>query len=96
MEESKETYFEKAVRKCTNEPLVPIGALVTTAFLVQGLRAFHSGQKKVAQQLMRGRVVAQMFTVIAMGFGAYAGFRPSSNPKNIEHEIERKQQSAQG
>ncbi len=87
----QETYMERAFRKCQNEPLVPIGALVTTGFLLQGLKAFHRGQTATAQRLMRGRVAAQTFTVLAMAFGAFMGFRPVDRPKNMEEVMERKQ-----
>lgn len=38
--------------------------------LSAGLRSMKTGDKKAAQQMMRGRVVAQAFTVIVMGIGA--------------------------
>jgi hypothetical protein len=33
-ENKQETFMEKTLRKCKAEPLVPLGALATTAFLV--------------------------------------------------------------
>lgn len=86
-----ETFWEKGKRKFTQEPLVPVGALVTTGFLISGLRAFHSGQRVAAQQLMRGRVAAQFFTVAAMGVGAYLGMKPSDRPKSVEEILQRKE-----
>jgi hypothetical protein len=86
----QESYVDRAIRKCQNEPLVPIGALVTVGFLLQGLKAFHRGQTATAQKLMRGRVAAQAFTVIAMAFGTFMGFRPADRPKTMEEVMERK------
>jgi len=90
----EETFWQKAVRKCINEPLVPIGALVTVGFLGSGLSAFHKGQKGKAQLLMRGRVVAQAFTVIAMGIGAYYGMKPHQRPTNVQQILEKKESSS--
>lgn len=85
-----ESFWEKAVRKTKNEPLVPVGAIVTTFFLLRGLSAFHQGDKKRAQMLMRGRVAAQAFTVLAMGVGAFYGFKPHNRPTNMEEKMEQK------
>ena len=71
--DGNETFIEKLYRKCSKEPLVPLGSIATVAFLGAGLRAFHTGQKFQAQQLMRGRVLAQGFTVMVMMIGAYTG-----------------------
>ena len=71
--DGNETFMEKLYRKCSKEPLVPIGSIATLACLGAGLRAFHSGQKFKAQQLMRVRVLAQGFTVMVMMIGAYTG-----------------------
>ena len=86
-ENSVESYFDRALRKSKSEPLVPIGAIVTTGFLIAGLRAFHSGDKNKSQILMRGRIVAQAFTIIAMGFGAYLGVQPHDRPKTMEDKM---------
>lgn len=85
--QNDETFWEKAMRKTTNEPLVPIGALATVLFLGAGLNAFHSGEKKKAQMLMRGRVFAQGFTVLAMCAGAYFGMKPHDRPQNMEQKM---------
>ena len=85
-----ETFSEKLVRKTTAEPLVPIGCLVTVGFLSMGLRAFHKGNAVNAQKLMRGRVMAQGFTVAVMLIGAYNGFKPGGDrPKDYEEKLAR-------
>ena len=76
MSADSETFIEKLVRKCTSEPLVPVGALATVGFLGSGLRAFHKGQAAKSQTLMRGRVLAQGFTVFVMLAGAAYGLEP--------------------
>mmetsp|Transcript_25777 Transcript_25777/g.43008 ORF Transcript_25777/g.43008 Transcript_25777/m.43008 type:complete len:93 (-) Transcript_25777:217-495(-) len=83
-----ESFGDKALRKCIEEPLVPVGALATTAFLTAGLRAFHSGNKSRSQALMRGRVIAQGVTVAAICMGGFMGFKPNANrPKNVEETL---------
>lgn len=54
-----------------------------------GLRSFQQGAVKQAQIMMRGRVVAQAITVIAMGAGAYFGIKPHDRPKTMEEKLER-------
>ncbi|RYY85200.1 hypothetical protein EON63_07845 [archaeon] len=83
-----ETFWEKATRKTKQEPLVPIGIVATLFFLGSGFRSFLRGEKAKAQMLMRGRVMAQAFTVIAMGVGAYYGIKPD-RPKNMEEKIDK-------
>ena len=88
-----ETFSEKFVRKVSTEPLVPLGALVTIGFLSAGLRSFHRGNALQAQQLMRGRVLAQGATVFIMLCGAYAGFKPGGDrPKDYEQKLAQSQQ----
>ncbi len=85
-----ETFSEKLFRKCTNEPLVPLGTMATCYFLFNGMKAFHRGEKAKAQLLMRGRVVAQGVTVLAMAFAAFYGMKPHDRPKSMEEVLERK------
>lgn len=85
-----EKVLDKAIRKFTDEPFVPIGAFITTLFLGYGLKAFHTGQPVKAQQLMRGRVLAQGFTVLAMLAGAgLLGFKPHDRPATMEEKMSR-------
>jgi hypothetical protein len=53
-----------------------------------GFRSFQRGEKQRSQILMRGRVAAQAFTVIAMGIGAYLGIKPHNRPENMEQKME--------
>lgn len=42
-----------------------------------GLRAFHQGKTRQSQLLMRGRIFAQGFTVVAIVVGVFAtGLNP--------------------
>lgn len=48
------------------------GCLGTAGALIYGLRAFHQGKTRQSQMLMRGRILAQGFTVVAIIFGVFA------------------------
>lgn len=50
-------------------PPPPPGCLATAGALMYGLRAFHQGKTRQSQLLMRGRIFAQGFTVVAIIFG---------------------------
>jgi len=65
----EETFKEKFMRKTKENPFVPIGCLGTAGALMWGLRAFNQGKTRQSQLMMRGRIVAQGFTVVAIIVG---------------------------
>ncbi|NWI17087.1 HIG2A protein, partial [Crypturellus soui] len=72
-----ESFSDKFVRKTRENPLVPLGCLCTAAVLVWGLVSFKRGNVRRSQLLMRARVAAQGFTVVALlGGMALAAARP--------------------
>ncbi|XP_066248245.1 HIG1 domain family member 2A, mitochondrial [Euwallacea similis] len=73
----QESKLEKLVRKCKENPLVPIGAAATTAALGYGLWSFRHGRAQMSQYMMRTRVGAQFFTVMAL----VVGYMYSANDK---------------
>ena len=86
----QETFIEKTLRKCKADPLVPIGAATTLVFLGTGFRAFQRGEARSAQLLMRGRVLAQGFTIMVMCMGVFMGLKPHDRPKTYTEILERK------
>ncbi|XP_056151174.1 HIG1 domain family member 2A, mitochondrial [Lampris incognitus] len=66
---TEETFKEKFIRKTKENPFVPVGCLGTAGFLLYGLRAFKQGKTRQSQLLMRGRIFAQGFTVVAIIVG---------------------------
>ncbi|XP_016998597.1 HIG1 domain family member 2A, mitochondrial [Drosophila takahashii] len=64
-----ETTKEKLQRKIKENPLVPLGCLATTAALTAGLYNFRTGNRKMSQLMMRTRIAAQGFTVLALVAG---------------------------
>ncbi|KAL1488274.1 hypothetical protein ABEB36_015228 [Hypothenemus hampei] len=69
----QETKWDKLIRKCKNNPVVPIGAVATTVALSYGLWCFRTGQVKMSQKMMRTRVGAQAVTILALVFGYVYG-----------------------
>merc|ERR1712241_1016373 len=61
----QETDQEKFNRKVAQNPWVPIGCGVTVGVLFLGLVSFATKRTRASQLLMRARVVAQGFTVVA-------------------------------
>jgi len=47
------------------------GALITAGVLIMGIVSFKNGNKRMSQQMMRARVVAQLSTCAAIGYGTY-------------------------
>lgn len=64
-----ETTQEKFIRKISENPFVPIGCLATAGALSYGLWSFRTGRKRLSQQMMRMRIVAQGFTITALIVG---------------------------
>lgn len=66
-----ETGWEKMKRRMAEEPLVPVGCMLTAGVLIGGLRSFQrAADAKTQQRFMRARVVAQGATVVALAFGS--------------------------
>ncbi|KAK5659298.1 hypothetical protein OQA88_1391 [Cercophora sp. LCS_1] len=69
----EEFYNEKPIRKVfrrlKEEPLVPLGALLTVWAITNATRAMRRGDHHEVQRMFRARVGAQAFTVVAMVAG---------------------------
>lgn len=61
-----EGFREKMWRKTGENPFVPIGLGVTAFALTYGLWQLKTGDKVMSQKMMRLRVAAQGFTVVAL------------------------------
>ncbi|KAH6847023.1 altered inheritance of mitochondria protein 31, mitochondrial [Chaetomium sp. MPI-CAGE-AT-0009] len=67
-----ESGSQKILRKLKEEPLVPIGCILTIAAFTNAYRAMRRGDHHKVQRMFRARVAAQGFTVLAMvGGGMY-------------------------
>ncbi|ELK03134.1 HIG1 domain family member 2A, mitochondrial [Pteropus alecto] len=67
-----ESFKEKFLRKTRENPMVPLGCLSTAAALTYGLYCFHRGQSQRSQLMMRTRIAAQGFTIVAILVGLAA------------------------
>ncbi|KAI0377572.1 hypoxia induced protein conserved region-domain-containing protein [Hypomontagnella monticulosa] len=72
--EYNETATQKIGRKLREEPLIPLGTLLTTLAIYNAWRAMRRGDHAQVQRMFRARIGAQAFTVMAMvAGGAYYG-----------------------
>ncbi|CAI9542496.1 unnamed protein product [Staurois parvus] len=76
----REGFRGKFVRKVKENPLVPIGCLATAAALTFGLISFRQGKSHQSQLMMRTRIGAQGFTVVALIFGIFMTAAKSPSP----------------
>jgi hypothetical protein len=85
-------YFMKRFQE---EPIVPIGATITVGFLAFGLRALRRGDSLTQSRAMKGRVIAQGVTALAVTFGIYDKMQKKKKPpvtyedKLVQAQIER-------
>ncbi|KAG7464853.1 hypothetical protein MATL_G00170040 [Megalops atlanticus] len=68
----EEGFKDKFIRKTKENPFVPLGCLGTAGALTYGLIAFKHGKTRQSQMLMRARILAQGFTVVAIVVGVMA------------------------
>lgn len=57
---------DKFFGKCKENPLVPLGAGLTALVLSIGIFGFATKRTKLSQNMMRARVAAQGFTLVAL------------------------------
>ncbi|CAN0426259.1 unnamed protein product, partial [Ascophyllum nodosum] len=81
-------FADKFMTKAKKDPLVPIGALATLGFLVSGIYSFKKGNRHLSQKLMRGRVLAQGFTVVVMFAGLVIAGRPEVKRQTMEDKMD--------
>lgn len=67
-----ESYQEKAWRKFREQPLVPIGTLVTCGALIMATVKMRRGDSQSLNNWLRVRVIAQGATIAAVCAGTYA------------------------
>lgn len=58
--------------------MISIGAIATTAALTYGIWTFAKGDERMSQMMMRARVGAQAFTLIAIVGGIILSTKPKT------------------
>ncbi|KAI1465316.1 hypoxia induced protein conserved region-domain-containing protein [Daldinia caldariorum] len=87
----RETGFQKISRKLREEPLIPLGTLLTVLAVVNAWRAMRRGDHAQVQRMFRARVGAQAFTVMAMvAGGAYYGADREKRKELIKLEAQQR------
>lgn len=79
------------LRYSNSDYINALSEVIYTLICSGGLRQFRLGNKSKAQVLMRGRVAAQAFTLIAMGVGVYLSSKPKERTLTIEEKLNIKQ-----
>ncbi|QLQ78340.1 hypothetical protein HG537_0A05870 [Torulaspora globosa] len=64
-------FLDKIVYHCKQQPLVPLGALLTTGAVILAAKNVRSGNKVRAQVYFRWRVGLQAATLVALVAGSY-------------------------
>lgn len=70
-EKTKEPLPDKLLRKCKEQPLVPLGATLTVSALYLSARALRARNSSLANRMFYWRVGFQAFTVAALIGGAF-------------------------
>jgi len=83
---NRETAWQKTVRKGKEEPMVPLGMVLTTAALIGATSSMRKGNRTQFNRMLRFRVIAQGFTVVAaLGGSVYYGEK-----RRLEKQEEKK------
>lgn len=74
-----ESNQERFKRKMWENPLVPIGAGLTTVVLIIGIGGFATKRTQLSQRMMRWRILAQGFTVAGLIGGVLFNLKKNQN-----------------
>ncbi|KAF8422522.1 hypoxia induced protein conserved region-domain-containing protein [Tirmania nivea] len=86
----EENRWHKLKRRLLEEPLIPLGCLLTCAALWRASRAIKAGNKADTNRYFRARVYAQGFTVAAMVAGSYYWQSDREKRKHLTEEARRR------
>ncbi|KAF5878887.1 putative hypoxia induced family protein [Botrytis fragariae] len=66
----EENRWQKLTRRLKEEPLIPLGCILTSLALVGATRSIRAGDHNRTQRMFRARIYAQGFTLLAMVAGS--------------------------
>ena len=83
-------------RKFWDDPLVPVGCVLTGGVLIGGLWTLKTGQANLSQRFMRARIVAQGATVVVLCMGGVMmGNVGMKKPRDTYEDLMMKDKAAQ-
>ncbi|KAG8989731.1 Respiratory supercomplex factor 1, mitochondrial [Tulasnella sp. 427] len=88
------TFMQRGWDKCKQQPLVPLGAVVTVWALLGAVREFKRGNSQNVNRYLRFRVVAQGATVAAMLIGSVIYEKSIREQKEAEEKQEQERKMA--
>ncbi|RPA97411.1 hypothetical protein L873DRAFT_1135780 [Choiromyces venosus 120613-1] len=83
----EESRFTKLTRRLKEEPLIPLGCLITAYALYQSTRAIRAGDKARTNRMFRARIYGQAFTVAAMCAGSFYWAKDRDVRKGVEAKV---------
>ncbi|KAM9935875.1 hypothetical protein OXX80_004554 [Metschnikowia pulcherrima] len=81
--------LQRLMFKCKQQPLVPVGTLLTTAAVVLAAKSLKQGRKQDTQRYFRFRVGFQAFTLVALVAGGYYYQKESVEQKKTREDLAR-------
>ncbi|KAF4636194.1 hypothetical protein G7Y89_g1898 [Cudoniella acicularis] len=88
----EENRWQKLSRRLKEEPLIPLGCVLTCAALLGASRSIRAGDHNKTNRMFRARILAQGFTLVAMVAGSIYWDSDRKKRKEFEGVIaERKQ-----
>lgn len=79
--------IQKLIFKSKQQPLVPLGTVLTTIAVILAAKALKQGRKQDTQKYFRFRVGFQAFTLVALVAGSFYYSRESSEQKKTREEL---------
>lgn len=78
--------IQKIIYRSKQQPLVPLGTLLTTAAVVLAAKSLKQGRKKDTQRYFRYRVGFQAFTLVALVMGGIYYQQESAEQKHTRED----------
>lgn len=88
-----ENRWQKLTRRLREEPLIPLGCLLTCWALLGASRAMKAGDHQTTNRMFRRRIYAQGFTIVAMAAGSM--YWQEDREKRKEYDTLQQQKKAQ-
>lgn len=79
--------IQKLVFKSKQQPLVPLGTVLTTIAVILAAKALKQGRKQDTQKYFRFRVGFQAFTLVALVAGSFYYSRESPEQKKSREDL---------